>query len=153
MARLVKPILDRAVRAIGCKRATPTGMAKAKFVILGGGMVAGYAAKELMENGLKPGELTIISAEAEIPYERPPLSKGYLAGKESEEKIRINGADKYREKGVELKLGVEVKGVDTRARTLRVSSGEDLEFEKLVIATGAEPVTLTLPDIEPDAIY
>jgi len=48
-----------------------------KFVILGGGMVAGYAAKLLVKLGLKPGELTILSADNSVPYERPPLSKGF----------------------------------------------------------------------------
>ena len=62
----------------------------AKFVILGGGMVSGYAAKHLAEMGLAAGELAIISTDNEIPYERPPLSKGFLAGKETEESIRIN---------------------------------------------------------------
>ena len=65
-------------------------MNEAKFVILGGGMVAGYAAKQLVESGLKPGELAILSADTAIPYERPPLSKGFLAGKDSEDSIRIN---------------------------------------------------------------
>ena len=57
-------------------------MRKLKYIILGGGMVAGYAAKELVGRGLKSGELAIISAEAALPYERPPLSKGFLAGKD-----------------------------------------------------------------------
>ena len=55
-------------------------MSESRFVILGGGMVAGYAAKQLVELGLKAGELAILSADTSIPYERPPLSKGFLAG-------------------------------------------------------------------------
>ena len=55
-------------------------MNESKFVILGGGMVAGYAAKQLVESGLKAGELAILSADTSIPYERPPLSKSFLAG-------------------------------------------------------------------------
>jgi NADPH-dependent 2,4-dienoyl-CoA reductase/sulfur reductase-like enzyme len=57
-------------------------MKTSKYMIFGGGMVAGYAAKEFVERGLKPGELTIVSADTSLPYERPPLSKGFLAGKE-----------------------------------------------------------------------
>ena len=64
-------------------------MRESRFVILGGGMVAGYAAKQLVELGLKAGELAIISADTSVPYERPPLSKGFLSGKDSEEAIRI----------------------------------------------------------------
>jgi 3-phenylpropionate/trans-cinnamate dioxygenase ferredoxin reductase component len=59
-------------------------MKSSKYLILGGGMVAGYAAKQLVEIGLKPNELTIVSADSSIPYERPPLSKGFLAGKDVE---------------------------------------------------------------------
>ena len=112
-------------------------MKKSKYLILGGGMVAGYAAKEMVERGLKAGELSIISADDAIPYERPPLSKGFLAGKEEEEKIRINPEEFYREHGIDLKLGVEVAGVDVAKRVLRLRSGGEAGFEKLVIATGA----------------
>ncbi len=65
-------------------------MSEYKFVILGGGMVAGYAAKQLVESGLKAGELAILSSDNYVPYERPPLSKGLLAGKDTEESIQIN---------------------------------------------------------------
>ena len=58
-------------------------MVSSKYIILGGGMVAGYAAKELATRGLGSGELTIVSAEDTLPYERPPLSKGFLSGKDT----------------------------------------------------------------------
>ena len=58
-------------------------MKTSKYLILGGGMVAGYAAKQFVETGLRPRELTIVSADSSIPYERPPLSKGFLAGKDT----------------------------------------------------------------------
>ena len=60
-------------------------MNQANIVILGGGMVAGYAAKQLVELGLQRGELAILSADNVVPYERPPLSKSFLAGKDSED--------------------------------------------------------------------
>src|SRR5437868_5522198 len=112
-------------------------MAKSKFLILGGGMVAGYAAKELVDRGLKPGELGIVSSDTAVPYERPPLSKGFLAGKEDEEKIRINPESFYREHGIELKLSTEVAGLDSGRRLLRLRSGGEWEFENLIVATGA----------------
>jgi NAD(P)H-nitrite reductase large subunit len=67
-------------------------MNESKFVIVGGGMVAGYAAKQLVELGLTSGELAILSADTSVPYERPPLSKDFLAGRDTEESIRINSA-------------------------------------------------------------
>src|SRR5437764_3937263 len=105
-------------------------MDAAKFVILGGGMVAGYAAKQMVERGLKPGELSIFSADNSVPYERPPLSKGFLAGKDTEESIRINPAEFYSEHGIELRLECPVAGVDFGRKTIHLQSGEELGFEK-----------------------
>ena len=68
-------------------------MNEARYLILGGGMVAGYAAKELVDHGLKPGELAIVSSDNALPYERPPLSKSFLLGKDTETTILINGAE------------------------------------------------------------
>src|SRR5260370_15820771 len=108
-------------------------MTKSQYFILGGGMVAGCAAKEMVEQGLKAGELSIISADNAIPYERPPLSKGFLAGKEEEKQIRINPEDFYREHGIDLKLGVQVEGVDVAKKVLRLQSGDEATFEKLTL--------------------
>src|SRR5438309_7341651 len=104
-----------------------------KFMILGGGMVAGYAAKQLVEFGLKPGELTIISADNAVPYERPPLSKGFLAGKDTEDSIKINPDEFYRAHGIELKLNTEVAGVDAPRKRLHLRSGEEIAVENLII--------------------
>jgi len=117
---------------------------KSRYVILGGGMVAGYAAKEMVERGLKPGELSIISADDAIPYERPPLSKGFLAGKEEEEKIRINPEGFYREHGIDLQLVTHVSGVEAAKKTMTLRSGEEIGFEKLIVATGAAARTLEI---------
>ena len=122
-------------------------MKTSSYVILGGGMVAGYAAKEMVERGLKPGQLAIVSADSALPYERPPLSKSFLSGKDTEESIRINPEEFYRDRGIEVRLATEVKGVDTAHRVLRLASGEDLGFEKLLIATGARPRTLEIPSV------
>lgn len=108
-------------------------------------MVAGYAAKEMVERGLKPGQLTIVSADTAIPYERPPLSKGFLAGKDTEESIRINAEDFYDVHGIDVRLGSEVEGVDAKSKVLRLRSGETLGFGKLIVATGARVRTLEIP--------
>jgi NADPH-dependent 2,4-dienoyl-CoA reductase/sulfur reductase-like enzyme len=120
-------------------------MNQSKFVILGGGMVAGYAAKRLVELGLAPGELAILSADNSIPYERPPLSKGFLAGKDSEDAIRINPEDFYRRQGIELKLQCDVSAVDLKGKRLILKQGDEFGFEKLIVATGARPRTLNIP--------
>jgi len=119
-------------------------MSDSRFVIVGGGMVAGYAAKQLVELGLKPGELAILSADNSIPYERPPLSKGFLAGKDTEESIRINPDEFYREHGIEMKLSCEVSAVDAERKRLILKSGDEVGFHKLIVATGARPRTLDI---------
>ena len=120
-------------------------MKSVKHVILGGGMVAGYCAKELVERGLKAGELTIVSADTSVPYERPPLSKGFLAGKDSEESIRINPEDFYQAHGIDLKLSSEAATVDPGRKVVHLRSREELSFENLVIATGSRVRKLDVP--------
>lgn len=115
------------------------------FVIAGGGMVAGYAAKQLVELGLKPGELAILSADTSVPYERPPLSKGFLAGRDTEASIRINPDDFYRQHGIEVRLGSEISAVDPGRKRLALASGDQVGFNKLIVATGARVRTLDIP--------
>ena len=120
-------------------------MQKLKYIILGGGMVAGYAAKELASRGLMPGELTIVSADVALPYERPPLSKGFLSGKDSEASIFINGADWYREHGIDVRVNTIIQHIDPDAKRLHSNSGEEFEWEHLLLATGAQARKLKLP--------
>lgn len=120
-------------------------MSDSRFVILGGGMVAGYAAKRMVELGLKSGELAILSADNAVPYERPPLSKGFLAGKDSEDSIQISPAEFYRQHGIEIRLGTEVSAVDAKRKRLTLKSGEEFGFNKLLVATGARPRKLDIP--------
>jgi 3-phenylpropionate/trans-cinnamate dioxygenase ferredoxin reductase component len=120
-------------------------MNQSNIVILGGGMVAGYAAKQLVELGLPTGELAILSADNAVPYERPPLSKGFLAGKDSEDAIKINPEDFYKKQGIEVRLQCEVAAVDVERKCLMLKGDDELGFQKLIIATGARPRTLNIP--------
>ena len=128
-------------------------MKTSKYIIFGGGMVAGYAARQFAELGLRPGDLTILSADSSIPYERPPLSKTFLAGKDTEESIRINPEAFYRDHGIEVRLKTEVARVSPADKQIELSSGEQIGFEKLVVATGASPRTLDVPGSGLDGIY
>jgi NAD(P)H-nitrite reductase large subunit len=128
-------------------------MNKSKYLILGGGMVAGYAAKEFVEGGLKPGELVIISADTAPPYERPTLSKGFLAGRDQEEQIRVNPEESYLQHGTELKLGTEVAGINPERRLLTLVGCGEWQFEKLIIGTGARVRTLATNGRELDSIH
>ncbi|KAK3124110.1 hypothetical protein QOZ80_8AG0640570 [Eleusine coracana subsp. coracana] len=124
-----------------------------KYVILGGGVAAGYAAREFREQGVKPGELAIISKEAVAPYERPALSKGYLFPQNAARLPGFHtcvgsGGEKllpewYSEKGIELILSTEIVKVDLAAKTLTSAAGATFTYEILLIATGSSVIKLT----------
>ena len=116
-----------------------------RTVVLGGGMVAGYAAKELAERGLKPGELGIVSADNALPYERPPLSKSFLAGKDNEQSVLISTESFYREHGIGIHLNCEIDRIDLAGKRLVEHGGQEFRFDKLILATGARPRTLNVP--------
>lgn len=117
-------------------------------------MVAGYAAKELVSRGLGPGELTIVSADDAPPYERPPLSKSFLSGKDGEEGILINKPEWYEKQGISLRLRTVIDDVDPNRKRLRASSGEAFECETLLIATGARARRLDCPGADlPEVRY
>ncbi|MGE0133913.1 MAG: NAD(P)/FAD-dependent oxidoreductase [Dehalococcoidia bacterium] len=116
-----------------------------RYVILGGGMVAGYAAQEMAAHGLAPGDLAIVSSDSVPPYERPPLSKGLLRGDEDEADVFINNETFYRDRGISLRLSTAVDRLDTDGRRLRLGDGSEIEFGQLVIATGARVRTLDVP--------
>ena len=88
------------------------------------GLLAGYAAKQLVENGLKSGELTIVSADGSIPYElTAALSKGFLAGKDTEGSILINDTNFYRKHEIEIKLNCVADGMELALEELASSLG------------------------------
>jgi NADPH-dependent 2,4-dienoyl-CoA reductase/sulfur reductase-like enzyme len=128
-------------------------MNSAKYLIVGGGMVAGYAAKELASKGLSSGELTVISADKAYPYERPPLSKGFLLGKETDTSILINSSDWYQEHGIEVRLQTTVNSVDPQNKRLRTSSEETFEFQTLLLATGASARKLECPGNQLENVF
>ncbi|RCV32259.1 hypothetical protein SEVIR_6G250100v4 [Setaria viridis] len=124
-----------------------------KYVVLGGGVAAGYAAREFAKQGVNPGELAIISKEPVAPYERPALSKGYLFPQNA---ARLPGfhtcvgsggerllPEWYSEKGIELILSTEIVKVDLASKTLTSAAGATFTYEILLIATGSSVIKLT----------
>ncbi|MET8863853.1 FAD-dependent oxidoreductase [Nonomuraea sp. NPDC004580] len=116
----------------------------AAFVIVGGGLAAAKAAEALREEGFD-GEIVLVGREPHLPYERPPLSKGYLQGSDERDKIFVHDADWYREHDVDVRTGVSVTAVDPAAHEVTLSGGERLRYDKLLLATGAQPRRLTVP--------
>jgi NADPH-dependent 2,4-dienoyl-CoA reductase/sulfur reductase-like enzyme len=124
-----------------------------KYVILGGGVVAGYAAKAFVEHGVAAGDLGIISADDQLPYERPPLSKAFLAGKVDGEEILINDPDFYRHHNIGVRLESWVDEVDLAEKKLLTRDDDAIGFEKLLIATGSRVRKLDLPGADLDGLF
>jgi nitrite reductase/ring-hydroxylating ferredoxin subunit len=122
----------------------PAAPAAPPIVMLGGG-AAGFAAAELLTREGFAGRVTILSADDAAPYDRPNLSKDYLAGTAPEEWIPLRPPEFYAESGIELLLGAEAVAIDTAARHVRLADGRVFAFDRLLIATGAEPIRLNIP--------
>ena len=114
------------------------------IIIVGAGLAGATAATELRDQGHEGG-IVLVGAEEHPPYERPPLSKAYLLGEDPFEKALVHPAEWYAEHDVDLRLGVTATGLDTDAHVLSTSAG-DLTYEKLLLATGAEPRILDLAE-------
>lgn len=122
------------------------------FVIVGASLTGANAAQTLREEGFA-GRVVLVGAEAELPYERPPLSKGYLLGNDERDSVFVHEADWYPQHSVELRLGRRAEHLDRAARTLRLDDGETLTYTKLLLATGAEPRALDLPGADLDGVH
>ncbi len=115
-----------------------------RIVIVGGG-AAGFAAAYTLRAEGWDGLLELVSADQTAPYDRPNLSKDYLAGSASPDWLPLRASDWYRDHGVQLRLGRRALALDARARRLSLDDGAEIAFDRLLIATGADPVRLTTP--------
>lgn len=113
-------------------------------VIIGGG-AAGFAAAEMLRRRGYQGRLTMLSDDADAPCDRPNLSKDYLAGTAPEDWMPLKPPDFYEEHAIDLRLGTQVTAIDPTARRLTLADGSALGFDRLLIATGAEPVRPPIP--------
>lgn len=118
-----------------------------RVVIVGASLAGATAALSLREAG-HDGEIVLLGAETEPPYERPALSKGYLAGQETLDKLLVRPAAAYDEHRITLRLGQAATGLDIDRRQVRLASGEHLDYSDVVIATGASNVRPPIPGID-----
>ncbi|WP_324784231.1 NAD(P)/FAD-dependent oxidoreductase [Streptomyces sp. H51] len=114
------------------------------FVIVGGGLAGAKAAETLRDEGFT-GRVILICDERDHPYERPPLSKGYLLGKEERDSVFVHEPAWYARHDVELHLGQTVVAIDRDAKAVRLGDGTPVRYDKLLLATGAEPRRLDIP--------
>ena len=122
------------------------------FVIVGAGLAGGKAAEALRSQGYD-GPLTLIGSERHRPYERPPLSKAYLARSQPLEKAYVHPASWYDEHQVQLRTGGTVAAIDRSAHRLRLADGSELGYRKLMLATGSSPRTLSMPGLDAPNVH
>ncbi len=134
---------------VGAKKAapglpeSPLGAPKS-IVIVGAGAAGQACAGELRARGYR-GRLVLIGAEDSLPVDRPNLSKDYLAGNAPEDWLPLKPREWYAEQGIELSLGAKVIALDVETRHLTLENGRSYDFERLLLATGAEPRRLQIP--------
>jgi apoptosis-inducing factor 3 len=115
-----------------------------RLVTVGGGAAAFATAEMLRREGFA-GSVTLLSSDDAAPYDRPNCSKDYLAGNAPEDWIPLKPAEFYREHAIDVALGTNVTGIDVKAQQVAVAGGRNVAFDKLVLATGAEPIRLDIP--------
>ena len=123
-----------------------------RVVIVGGGLAGAKTAEALRERGFD-GEVTLLAAESLLPYERPPMSKDYLAGESAFEQAVVHPEDWYRENRVDLRLGTRVVSVDVDAHEVSLAGGGTVGYDKLVLATGAVPRRLDVPGADAAGVH
>jgi 3-phenylpropionate/trans-cinnamate dioxygenase ferredoxin reductase subunit len=121
------------------------------FVIVGASLAGAKAAETLRTEGFDE-RVVLIGAEDERPYERPPLSKGYVRGEVDRETVYVHPDGYYAEHDIELQLGRTVVSLNTSARELALDDGERLRYDRLLLTTGAEPRRLSIPGGELDGV-
>ncbi len=120
-------------------------------VIAGAGLAGAKAAEALRAEGFE-GRIVLVGDEPELPYERPPLSKDYLRGEAPREQARVHPEAFYAEQDIDLLTGTAVTALDAAARSVTLSSGETLGYDRLLLATGSEPRRLSVPGAELDGV-
>jgi NADPH-dependent 2,4-dienoyl-CoA reductase/sulfur reductase-like enzyme len=120
----------------------------AGVVIVGGGLAGAKTAEALRDQGYD-APVTLLAAEDELPYERPPLSKGYLMGEAEFDDAVVHPREWYDEHHVDLRLGTEVTAIDRDAHEVELAGGGRVGYAALVLATGSEPRVLDVPGAAP----
>src|SRR6476659_6728770 len=126
--------------------------APGKIVIVGGG-AAGFAAAEMLRRQEFSGSIVMLSHESAPPVDRPNLSKDYLAGSAPEDWLPLRPDSFYAGAGIDLRLKTEVTSIDTKARNVVLADGKTVPYDRLLLATGAEPVRLPIQGMEQPHVH
>jgi 3-phenylpropionate/trans-cinnamate dioxygenase ferredoxin reductase subunit len=122
------------------------------FVIIGGGLAGAKAVEALRDNGFDGG-IVLFAEEEQLPYERPPLSKEYLAGKKSLSDFTVQNSDWYRDHTVDLRLGSRVSSLDPAAHAVGLPDGTTVPYDKLLLATGSASRRPPIPGSDADGVH
>ncbi len=122
------------------------------FVIIGGGLAGAKAVEALRDNNFD-GKIILFAEEQHLPYERPPLSKEYLAGKKSLSDFTVHDSDWYRDHNVDLRLGSRVSSLDPAAHTVALPDGTTASYDKLLLATGSASRRPPIPGSDADGVH
>jgi NADPH-dependent 2,4-dienoyl-CoA reductase/sulfur reductase-like enzyme/nitrite reductase/ring-hydroxylating ferredoxin subunit len=122
-----------------------------RALILGAGAAGCFAAYTLRAEGFA-GSVTLVARETSLPFDKPNLSKDYLAGSAPEDWIPLRSQEDYQANGIDLRLGVEATAIDAARRTVTLARGEPLAYDRLLLATGAEPRRLDIPGADSAAV-
>jgi NADPH-dependent 2,4-dienoyl-CoA reductase/sulfur reductase-like enzyme/nitrite reductase/ring-hydroxylating ferredoxin subunit len=132
------------IEAAGKRKAKRPSAKSERMVIVGGG-AAGFAAAEMLRREGFDGDVTLISSDDAAPYDRPNCSKDYLAGNAPEDWMPLRPAEFYKDQSITLELRSDVTTIDGKAQQVTLANGRSVPFDKLLLATGAEPVRLDIP--------
>jgi 3-phenylpropionate/trans-cinnamate dioxygenase ferredoxin reductase subunit len=131
------------IRPVGSV-AAPSSKTPTSIVIVGGG-AAGLAAVDMLRREGYSGPLTMVSADDSPPYDRPNISKDFLMGTASEEWMPLRDAQYYADRQIKLTLNVRVTAIDSVRRVVSLANGQQIAYDALLLATGADPIRLTIP--------
>jgi NADPH-dependent 2,4-dienoyl-CoA reductase/sulfur reductase-like enzyme len=134
------------------QRNKPSGSVPEKIVIIGGG-AAGFAAAERLRREQYQGSIIMLSNDAAPPVDRPNLSKDYLAGKAPEAWVPLRPDSFYSKNDIDLHLNADVTEIDARSREVKLADGSKVPFDRLLLATGAEPVRLSMPGADQPHVH
>src|SRR5215207_7171556 len=120
-----------------------------RHIIVGAGLAGAKAAQTLRDEGFD-GDITLIGTETDLPYERPPLSKGLLLGSTPREEIFVHQLSWYAESSVEIRTATTVVDIDRTGHRITTDAGDVVPYDKLLLTTGSSPRRLSVPGADLD---